>query len=254
MSVANLPIKMPPKMPSFCGCLPQGWVSHLRGLLFGIDEMPRRTKYDDITGKKFGRLTVLGPAGQSKNRSWVSRCVCDCGTEVLVRDASLIAERTKSCGCLLVEARSLNAKQVHKHNTTHGLSRTPEYKAWREMIDRCNNPNSKSYSSYGGRGIRVCERWSKFESFYADIGKRPSCSFSIDRIDNNGNYCPANCRWATSKEQGNNRRTNRLLTIGDETKTLAQWSSVSSTMPRTIAARLSRGWSTREAVFGKCDV
>ena len=106
----------------------------------------------------------------------------------------------------------------------HGLSGTPEYKAWRAMKDRCFNPNTKYYSNWGGRGIAVCDRWkNSFQNFFLDMGSRPTAKHSLDRIDNDGNYSVENCRWATKAEQQNNQRSNRLITIDDVTLTIAQW-------------------------------
>jgi len=109
--------------------------------------------------------------------------------------------------------------------TTHGMSKTPEYKAWYNMKDRCFNPNHKCYSDYGGRGIKICDRWkNSFQNFFLDMGSRPTAKHSLDRIDNNADYSPENCRWATKAEQENNKRTNKpLITIGNKTYTIVQW-------------------------------
>ena len=134
--------------------------------------------------------------------------------------------------------------------TTHGMSKTPEYQAWADMKHRCFNPNHKSYSDYGGRGIAVCDRWkNSFEDFLADMGSRPTAKHSLDRIDNNADYSPENCKWSTKAEQQNNRRYNRLITIDDVTLTIAQWAEKMSISHQVIRDRLRDGWSEFAAVM-----
>ena len=131
---------------------------------------------------------------------------------------------------------------------THGMSGTPEYQAWHDMKRRCFNPNAKNYSYYGGRGIFMCDRWLSFENFLADMGSRPTAKHSLDRIDNNADYSPDNCRWSTKKEQQNNKRTNRLITIGCVTLTIAQWTKEMGYGESVINKRLDMGWSEYDAV------
>ena len=134
--------------------------------------------------------------------------------------------------------------------TTHGMSRTPEYQAWKNMKKRCFNPNTKQYSDWGGRGITVCDRWkNSFENFFADMGLKPTAKHSIDRIDNDGDYCPENCRWATNAEQQNNQRTKPLITIGNDTYTIAQWTTEKGYDKSVIHNRLKYGWSDYDAVM-----
>lgn len=143
-------------------------------------------------------------------------CLCDCG-EVCVKEIGAFARNVVSCGCLAGEINSVN-------NRTHGMKKTPEYKTWLEMKQRCYNPNCKNYPNYGARGIRVCERWlESFENFYTDMGKRPSDELSIDRIDVNGHYEPTNCRWTSIKQQARNRRDNRIISFGGESLCIAEW-------------------------------
>ena len=132
---------------------------------------------------------------------------------------------------------------------TYGMSRTPEHQAWDNMKRRCFNPNHKKYPNWGGRGISVCDRWLNFENFLADMGSRPSTKYSLDRIDNDGDYCFENCRWATKAEQQNNTRYNRLITIDDVTLTIAQWSEKMGYGKTIIPRRLYRGWSEYKAVM-----
>lgn len=156
----------------------------------------------DLTGNHYGRLKVLCRAGsafygKNKSRFVTWKCMCDCGRIVSVTSYNLRKGIATSCGCY---ARDLK--------TNHSMSRTPEYKAWISMRYRCFSISSHAWCDYGGRGITVCERWLNFENFYVDMGPRPSPDHSLDRIDNDGNYEPDNCRWSTSEEQNSNRRPN----------------------------------------------
>ena len=139
---------------------------------------------------------------------------------------------------------------VHGHNTREG--QTPEYTAWCGMIGRCYNSNNRKFKDYGGRGISVCDRWrDSFISFLEDMGEKPSASHSLDRIDNNGNYEPGNCRWATVKEQSRNKRNVTFIEIDGISMTAAEWAKLSGQKYETILYRIKKGWSNRDSVFFK---
>lgn len=164
----------------------------------------------DLTGQKFGRLTVIERADSTKHGAARWLCKCDCGNDTVVIGDELRKGATRSCGCLAKETTSSRMKGCTPYNKTHGKTGTLIYKEWSEMKRRCNNKNDKSYHNYGGRGISVCDIWqNSFEAFYDNVSKLPHFGeqgYSLDRINNDGNYEPNNVRWATAKEQANNRR------------------------------------------------
>lgn len=155
----------------------------------------------DLTGKVFGRLTVLREDKKhGKYIAWL--CHCECGSDVAVVGYNLRSGHTKSCGCF-------HKERAKAANTTHGLKKSKTYISWCNMISRCNNRRNDHYSDYGDRGIKVCDRWLKFENFLEDIGKKPTPKCEIDRVDNNGNYEPGNCQWVLSEQNSRNQRTSK---------------------------------------------
>ena len=205
--------------------------------------------YARLIGKTVGRWTVISFAGIITNEKGCRRksmnCRCDCGTISTVCAGNLASGKSQSCGCLQKEKAS-------ESNTTHGYTigrKLPtEYVVWSSMLKRCSNPNTKQYADYGGRGISVCERWNKFENFIADMGPRPSDQHSIDRRDNDGNYDPTNCRWATMIEQQRHKRSNRIITANGKSMCLVEWAEQLGVKPRTLQARLQKGWADHDAI------
>ena len=190
-------------------------------------------KFVDRTGQRYGRLTVTGP--YRSGGYWT--CMCDCGTSTEVYGGSLTQGLTRSCGCY---KREVTIERNHSHRMASRKERIPEYTVWVLMRRRCGSPQDVCYDRYGGRGIKVCDRWASFKAFYEDMGPRPTPDHQIDRIDNEGPYSPENCRWASRVEQCNNRSDNRLITYRGETKTLMEWSRATGIKPHTIAARIDR--------------
>ncbi len=199
--------------------------------------------FQDLTGQRFGRLLVTGPFTVLTKRSFWG-CSCDCGNLVTIQAAHLSGGHTRSCGCLQTESR-------HLSSITHGRSKTPEWFAWVGMMHRCRNPNNGSYGNYGGRGIKVCERWlgeQGFGNFFADLGTKPSAEHTLERIDNNGGYEPANCRWATRDEQSRNKRNTRLLTHDGETLCIGEWCRRLGLFRVTLTQLVDRGWTLKEII------
>ncbi len=207
----------------------------------------------NITGEKFNRLiAVKFIRSEGVNYYWLFKC--DCGNEKILskRYVCYPSSQTKSCGCLLKETTRLKGKQ----SRTHGMTRTPFYCVYRTILNRCSNSKVNCYEWYGGRGIKVCERWKTFENFKEDMyenylkhieefGKKQT---QIDRIDNNGNYEKSNCRWATPIEQARNTRKNRFITYKGQTKTIAEWAKIVGIRPENIRTRIITGWSVEKAL------
>jgi hypothetical protein len=165
-------------------------------------EAPHSRALQDLSGQLFGLLTVQARAPNSGGRGTNWHCLCACGNSKIIRATSLKSGASQSCGC---KRAKIMADKMRKH----GAARTPEYSVWRGIRARCLNKNHKNYDDYGGRGIVICERWNIFDNFLADMGLRPDPALTIERIDNDGNYEPSNCCWATRVEQRANQRPAR---------------------------------------------
>lgn len=207
-------------------------------------------KLQNLKGQKFGRLTVLSRSQDhisvSGRKIVMWNCKCACGKRVAVRGGNL-GTSSNSCGCL-------RRDQAAKRHRTHGQCRTKVYRAWIDMIRRCTKRHHFAYPKYGGRGIKVCARWKSFRMFLRDMG-HPQSGMSLDRRDNNGDYCKRNCRWATRKQQQRNLRRNRMFSIGSKRRCLQEWSEIGGVRAATIIRRMDHlGWSAKRAVFDPVEV
>lgn len=199
-----------------------------------------------MIGEKFGRWTVVSgpfslrlPCGEVR-KHW--KCQCECGKTGRVSTRALKSGNSKSCGCLASE----RAREVH---STHGMKGSPEYRVWSSMWTRCTNAQSKDYQKYGARGITICPEWRDFSVFLRDMGCRPSLKHSIDRIDGAKGYFPENCRWATAKQQANNRKTNRLFSWNGAVRTVSELADIAGTTNQIMYARLvTHRWPIERAM------
>jgi len=195
----------------------------------------------DESGKKYNRLSVIRSAGKSADRKVLWLCKCDCGQLCSVEGNFLRSGRKIDCGCGESARRSGS-------QTTHGMSKTATYKSWCGMIERCENESNKRYSSYGGRGIRICDRWRQsFEFFVEDMGIRPD-GLSLDRIDNNGDYEPSNCRWANARGQARNRRSNIWVEYQGDRLLISDWAKRLGIQRTTLEYRKKAGWTDKEII------
>lgn len=199
-------------------------------------------RFMDLTGTHFGRLTVIKLNHKGKTGASFWKCECSCGDETVVAAIHLRSGHTKSCGCLKNEGGKI------KHGATVGREPSKEYRSWAAMKTRCLNPNSPKFPIYGGRGIRICERWiNSFENFVADIGLAPSPNHTVDRINTNGNYEPSNCKWSTAKEQANNTRCNSFVEWNGERLTKTQWADRIGITSGSLDERLE-SWPLEKAL------
>lgn len=191
-------------------------------------------RFKDLTGNRYGKLTVVKRVYKDGERKTHWLCKCDCGNETVVSSDNLKNGHTKSCGCLRVETSKVSL-------TTHGLSKTRLYKIYKGMKERTMKEYNKKYKNYGGRGIKICDEWlNDFKTFYEwAISNGYEEGLTIDRIDVNGNYEPSNCRWATIKEQQNNRRNNHNITYNGETHTMKQWAEKLGINYKTLERRIN---------------
>lgn len=200
-----------------------------------------------MIGFRFDRLVVISaaaPVMQPNTGKALSRwlCLCDCGAEKIIKQASLRSGNTRSCGCLQRESIALL-------RTTHKESDSRIHYIWRAIKQRCLNPNARDYPRYGERGIMICDRWrDNYEAFRDDMGPRPSAMHSVERIDNSGNYEPANCRWALPKEQSANKRNNFIVELHGRQMTLSEASRLTGLHRATIKNRLNTGWTMERAL------
>jgi hypothetical protein len=201
----------------------------------------KKTTVIDLTGKRFGRLVVIRRAENIK--AGVPRwfCRCDCGQECKIAGEYLRKGDTKSCGCLSIEVNGARFR-------THGKTETREHLIWRAMKTRCSNPRQPGWKRYGGRGIKVCDRWAdSFELFLEDMGECPK-GYTIERINVDGNYEPSNCKWIQRSEQGKNTSRNRILTYKGESKILSEWVKELGVNRKFFDYRLSLGQSAEEVI------
>ena len=202
-------------------------------MAYTIIQPHKRAK--DLTGQTFGNVLALAPIGRTPNRAIIWLCICDtCTTEFTAIAQDLISGKYISCGC---------------YRVTHGETRSTEHIAWSGMRLRCNNPNDPGYPRYGGRGISVCKRWDSFELFLEDMGRKPAHKDSIDRINNDGDYTPENCRWATHKQQCRNRRSNVFVTYKGESLCVSEWAERFGMNPATLGSRIATGWDIHDAFY-----
>lgn len=197
------------------------------------------TQRKNLTGQRFGDLKVLRLERDGSNRSWM--CACRCGRQEVRRQSALTTGRSTKCMSCLKKGTSCRK--------THGKRNTPEYNTWAGMKGRCLNPNNPKFPRYGGRGIRVDAAWiNSFEQFLADMGTRPTLQHSLDRIDNDGDYSPSNCRWAGPCQQANNRHNTTTITLDGTTRTVGEWSRITGIGVQALHARIEDGWPAGEAL------
>lgn len=209
--------------------------------------MKDRKKIKDLTGKKFGMLTVIGLQDTDSRKTYWA-CQCDCGNIKVVRSDSLQSGAIRSCGCMKKAQEKINLTKHHSHK----MSGTRIYHIWRGMKDRCYNVHSPSYYRWGGRGITICDEWKdNFSAFYSwAMENGYSENLTIDRIDNNGNYEPSNCRWATIEEQSRNRQSNVVIQIGNSKRTLKEWCEIFELEYGTILERYhNNGFESIDNLF-----
>ena len=199
----------------------------------------------NITGQKFNLLTVVKYSHTKKGHGSYWECVCDCGGIAVVRIDSLRAGSPKSCGCL-----TRKWQKTGNANRTHGKSKTRVYSQWLGIKRRCLNKNYKDYQHYGGRGIKFCKRWTHFENFYKDMGGCPP-EYTIERIDNDGDYKKSNCKWIHKSKQNLNKRTSIVITFNGQTKCLSQWAKYLDINYSTLHKRIRYSGKSHTEILGE---
>lgn len=211
-------------------------------------------KIKNSIGQKFGKLTIVDISHKPNDGKTYVKCCCDCGNFVDVLPNQLFREQIKSCGCSKNNNEILkNSKSTSSGNYKDGRTKHPLYGVWKQMLDRCENPSAKHYDRYGGRGIKVCDEWHDFWKFveWSDsVGGRPK-GYTLDRKDNDGNYCSENCRWASWETQTRNKSSNIVIEYNGVSKTLVEWSDEIGINHQTLLNRLNRGWSVDRAFTEK---
>ena len=199
-------------------------------------------KLNDLTGKKYGRLTVIERAGSTTQKKALWNCRCDCGNEIIVVGSHLLNGNTRSCGCY---KRDLTSERM----SSHGKSKTRLHHIWKNMRQRCSNPHKPDYKYYGGKGITVDDIWNDYEVFAKwAIENGYSDNLTIDRIDVNGNYCPNNCRWVSMTEQARNMSRNRIITYNGESHCVTEWGEILGISAKVLSSRINaHGWSVERA-------
>lgn len=212
----------------------------------------------DLTGMKLGRWTVkcLGRPRmylRGPEQGWI--CECDCGEVRWVREGGLVGGYSLGCGCGRALTRAArNFGRSRKHGEAGDGRETAEYRIWHSMRQRCSNPRDKGYPYWGARGITVCDRWNDYVRFVADMGRRPSDSHSLDRIDVDGNYEPSNCRWATPTEQAVNRRSTRFIEYGGERLCVSAWARKRGLSVSALWNRIYKGWPIERALNHAAEI
>lgn len=193
--------------------------------------------FKNLIGNTYHRLQVISLSDKNNCNKVHWNCQCSCGNLIIVAACHLISGHTQSCGCFKKEVL-----------TKHGESFKKEHWIWKGIVRRCTVPKCKHYHNYGGRGIKVDNRWLVYENFLTDMGRAPSSDHTVERKDNNGDYNLDNCKWATWDEQANNRRSNRFVSFNGETLTISQWAQKTNIAGDTIIGRLNRGWTDERAL------